>query len=324
LYNNKERDEKMKKVVVLGGGTGMSGLLEGLKYFPIDITAIITVSDSGKSTGRLREEFSTPAVGDTRKVLSNLSSLPKEIKELFEYRFTTYSDLDGHAIGNLFLTAAYNKTKSLKKAIEYMSQILNVKHTVLPLSEDCLTLMGESVDGEIIEGEENITYSHKKYKRIFYKEEPHILPEVKDAISKADLIIFSMGSLYTSIMPHLIAKEMQESIAKTQAKKMYICNAMTQPGETDDFGVSDHITILEEYIGKNQLDVVVASNTVIGKEILEKYRAKEQKEPVFIDYAKLQKHNVELIETDLLTTEDGTIKHDSMKLSSIIFSYLMR
>ena len=319
-----ERDDEMKKVVILGGGTGMSSLLKGLKYFPVDITAIITVSDSGRSTGRLREEFSTPAVGDTRKVLCNLSLLPDEIKELLEYRFDTYSDLDGHPIGNLILTAALTKTGSLTKAIEYMSKLLDVKHTVLPLSEDCLTLMGETIEGEIIEGEEQITKSHKKYKRIFYKEKVHVLKEVIEKINTADLIIFSMGSLYTSIAPHLICPEVQIAIQNSPAKKMYICNAMTQPGETDNFGVSNHIIALEQYIGKNNIDVVIASNSKINQEILEKYKTSEQKDPVKIDYENLKKCQTEIIEADLLTTEDGTIKHNNMKLSSIIFSYLMR
>lgn len=302
----------------------MSSLLKGLKYFPVEITAVITVSDSGRSTGRLREEFSTPAVGDIRQVLSNLSLLPDEIKDVFEYRFKTYSDLNGHSVGNLMLTAMLSKVGNLKTAIEYMSKILDVKHKVLPLSEDSLTLMGETTDGSIIEGEENITKSLKKYKRIFYKETPHVLKDVIDAIYDSDLIIFSMGSLYTSLMPHLICKDIQKAINSSPAKKIYICNAMTQPGETDNFGVSDHIKVIEQYIGKNSIDAVVASNTIVSEEIIEKYKTEEQKDQVKIDYTKINKLGTELIEADLFTTEDGTIKHDAMKLSSIIFSYLMR
>ena len=159
---------KKKKIVVLGGGTGTSTILKGLKYFPVDITAVITVSDDGKSTGRLRKEFYTPAVGDIRHVLSNLSTLPDEVKDIMEYRMSTYSDLNGHAMGNLILTSLYKETGSLKKSIEYMSKLLRVEHTVLPLSEDYLTLMGETDDGEIIEGEEEITLARKHYKKLFY------------------------------------------------------------------------------------------------------------------------------------------------------------
>ena len=313
-----------KKIVVFGGGTGLSSLLTGLKDFPVEITAVITVSDNGRSTGKLREEFSTPAVGDIRKVLTNLSDLPEEIKSIMEYRFETYSDLDGHPLGNLVLTAMLNKTKNLKKSIEYLSKLLDVKHKVLPLSEDYLTLMGETYDGKIIEGEANLTKAHTKYKKIFYKETPHVEKDVLAAVKEADLIILSRGSLYTSILPHLLCKQIIEAINTSQAKVMYLCNAMTQPGETDNFGVSDHIDILEKYLGTNSIDVVVASNTKLDSKILEKYETEEQKDPVVIDYENLKNRKLEIIESDLLTTKDNTIRHNSLKLSSIIFSYLMR
>ena len=318
--------QKNKKVVILGGGTGTSFVLRGLKYFPVDITAVITVSDNGSSTGRLRKEFSTPAVGDIRKVLSSLSTLPDEVRDVMEYRLSTYSELNGHALGNLVLTSLIRETGSLQKSIQYLSKILDVKHKVLPLSEDSLTLMGETTEGDVIEGEEEITKANMKYKKFFYKEEPHILPEVFDAIKSADLIIFSIGSLYTSVMPHIICKDVVEAIRKrkSKAKVMYICNAMTQPGETDGFGVSDHVNVLEQYLGENAIDVVVASNTTIPKKMLEKYETEEQKDQVPIDYENIKKAKYELIEDDLLTTSDGTIKHNSLKLSSVIFSYLMR
>ena len=158
-----------KKVVIFGGGTGTSYVLKGLKYFPIDITAVISVSDDGSSTGRLRKEFSTPAVGDIRKVLSNLSTLPDEVRDVMEYRLsacTAGSELNGHALGNLVLTSLIKETGSLKTSIEYLSKILRVEHRVLPVSEDCLTLMGETVDGKIIEGEEEITKANAKYENI--------------------------------------------------------------------------------------------------------------------------------------------------------------
>lgn len=315
---------KNKKVVLLGGGTGTSFVVRGLKYFPIDLTAVISVSDDGSSTGRLRKEFSTPAVGDIRKVLSNLSTLPDEVKGVMEYRLSTYSDLNGHALGNLVLTSLIKETGSLKTSIEYLSKILAVKQKVLPLSEDYLTLMGETVDGDVVEGEEEITKAGKHFKKFFYKEEPKVLPEVIQAIKEADLIILSLGSLYTSVLPNIICKEVQDAIKKAKGKKMYICNAMTQPGETEGFGVSDHVNILEQYLGKGTIDVVIASNTVVSKTMLKKYETEEQKEQVPIDYENIKKGRYELIEDDLLTTVDGTLKHNSMKLSADIFSYLMR
>lgn len=313
-----------KKVVVLGGGTGISYLLRGLKDFPVDITAIITVSDNGSSTGKLRKEFNIPAVGDIRKVITSLSGIDDPIKKMMSYRFSTSSDLNGHAVGNLILTSMLEITGSLKESINCLSKLLDVKHRVLPISEDSnLILMGVEEDGTIVEGEEQITKAHRKFERICYKEEPKVLPEVVDAIKDADLIIFSMGSLFTSILPNIICKQVKEAINDSKAPLMYLCNAVTQPGETDNFTVSDHVKMLNSYLDRN-IDVVIASNTKISKEMAKKYETEEQKEPVEIDYENIEKVGVELIEGDLLTIDDNTLKHDSLKLSSLIFSYLMR
>lgn len=312
-----------KKVVVLGGGTGMSHLLRGLKDFPVDITAIITVADNGKSTGKLREEFSTPAVGDIRKVLTNLSPLPPEIKEIMEYRFDTYSDLDGHPIGNLLLTAMLNETKSLKKSIENLSKLLDIKHKVLPLSEDYLTLQAETIEGKIITGQAQIMKSYKKFKKIYYQQKPHVRKEVLQSIKEADLIILSMGSLYTSILPHLICKDLVKAIDQAKAPIMYLCNIMNQPGETEENLVSHYVSVINRYLGKRKINIVVANHKEISKKMIENYE-KERKEPVRIDHQALKKIGVELIEDDLITVEDGTIKHNGLKISSMIFSYLMR
>lgn len=314
-----------KKVVVMGGGTGISYLLKGLKDFPVDITAVITVSDNGRSTGKLRREFHTPAVGDIRKVITNLSQIDEPIKEMMSYRFKTSSDLDGHAVGNLILTAMLDITGSLKDSIASLSKLLDVRHTVLPISEDSnLTLMGLDVDGNIIEGEEEITKSRRKFERIFYKNEPQVLPEVLTALKEADLIIFSMGSLYTSILPNIICKEVKETLNTAKAPIMYLCNIVTQPGETDNFTVSDHVKLLNRYLDEKKVNVVVASNTKVDDAMAKRYETEEQKDPVLIDYEELDKIGVELIEDDLITIDDNTLKHNSLKLSSLIFSYLMR
>ena len=315
-----------KKVVVFGGGTGISYLLKGLKDFPVDITAVITVSDNGRSTGKLREEFHIPAVGDIRKVITNLSQIDKPIKEMMSYRFNTSSDLDGHALGNLILTAMLDITGSLKDSIKHLSKLLDVRHTVLPISEDSnLTLMGLDVEGNIIEGEEQITKAPNKIEKIFYKEEPKVVPEVLEAVRKADLIIFSMGSLYTSVLPNIICKEVKNELSKAKAPIMYLSNIVTQPGETDGFMVSDHIKLFNRYLENKKVEVVVASNTPISEKIAKKYENEEQKDPVLIDYEELERMGVELIEDDLVIVDkDNTLKHNSLKLSSIIFSYLMR
>ena len=314
-----------KKVVVLGGGTGISYLLKGLKNFPIDITAVITVSDNGRSTGRLREEFHTPAVGDIRKVITSLSEIDEPIKKMMSYRFSTSSDLDGHALGNLILTAMLDVTGSLKDSIASLSKLLDVRHKVLPISEDSsLTLMGKDKEGNVIEGEHQITHAKRQFEKIYYKEEPKVLPEVLDSIKEADLIIFSMGSLYTSILPNVICQEVKEALTKTKAPIMYLCNAVTQPGETDKFTVSDHVELINRYLETKKLDAVIASNTKIDSEIAKKYETEEQKDPVLIDHDRLKELNVELIEDDLIVVEDNILRHNSLKLSSLIFSYLMR
>lgn len=314
-----------KKVVVMGGGTGISYLLKGLKDFPVDITAVITVSDNGRSTGKLRKEFHTPAVGDIRKVITSLSGIDEPIKKMMSYRFNTFSDLDGHAVGNLILTSMLDITGSLKDSIASLSKLLDVRHTVLPISEDSnLTLMGKDLEGNIIEGEEEITMARRQFEKIYYKEEPKVLPEVLTALKEADLIIFSMGSLYTSVLPNVMCKEVKAVLKEAKAPIMYLCNVVTQPGETDDFTVSDHVKLLNRYLDNKKVDAVIASNTKLDKEIAKKYETEEQKEPVIIDYEELEKVGVELIEDDLIIVEDNILRHNSLKLSSLIFSYLMR
>lgn len=314
-----------KKVVVFGGGTGLSTLLKGLKDFPVDITAIITVSDNGRSTGRLRQEFNTPAVGDIRKVISNLSDTDEDIKKMLEYRFKTSSDLNGHAVGNLILTSMLDITGSLKESIKHLSKLLDVRHTVLPISEDNnITLMATTKEGNIVEGECEITETNETIDHIFYKEEPKVLDEVIDAVKESDLIILSMGSLYTSLLPNIICRKVLDAIDKSNSPIMYICNAMTQPGETDDFTVGDHIELINNYLNKRKIDVVIASNSKIDEKIVKKYLSEEQKDPVSIDKEKLEKLNVELIESDIFKVEEEHLRHDSIKLASLIMFYLMR
>ena len=172
--------------------------------------------------------------------------------------------------------------------------------------------------------EEEITMARRQFEKIYYKEEPKVLPEVLTALKEADLIIFSMGSLYTSVLPNVMCKEVKAVLKEAKAPIMYLCNVVTQPGETDDFTVSDHVKLLNRYLDKKKVDAVIASNTKLDKEIAKKYETEEQKEPVIIDYEELEKVGVELIEDDLIIVEDNILRHNSLKLSSLIFSYLMR
>lgn len=314
-----------KKVVVLGGGTGMSNLLRGLKQYPLDITAIVTVCDDGKSTGILREEFNIPAVGDIRRVLVSLSETEPLVMKLFNYRFNTTSDLDGHTVGNLLLTAASEITGNLSDGIEALSKVMNLKGKVVPLTEDNVTLIGELIDGTVIEGEHNITEKKGKIKKVYYKEKAIPTKEALKAIKEADLILLSMGSLFTSIIPNLLIEEVVSEIEKSKAKIMYVCNMMTQPGETDNYKISDHIKKLNEYLGKRKVDIVLANTGIIDKKMAEFYETQEQKDPVIYDEEEINKLDIEVINDDFTyVTDNNLLRHDNIKVGFHIFYYLMK
>ena len=315
----------MKKVVVLGGGTGMSNLLSGLKQYPLDITAIVTVCDDGSSTGILREEFSIPAVGDIRRVIVALSETEPLVMDLFNYRFKTTSDLDGHTVGNLLLTASSEITGNLSDGIEALSKVLNLKGKVVPLTEDNVTLMADMEDGITIEGEHNITAHKGKIKKVYYKEKAVPTKEALSAIKNADLIILSMGSLFTSVIPNLLIEEVVKEIEKSKARIMYVCNMMTQPGETDNYKVSDHIKKLNEYLGNRHVDIVLANTGKIDEKMAKFYETEEQKDPVIFDLENIKKCNVEIIEDDLTyITKNNLLRHDNIKLGFHIFYYLIK
>lgn len=312
-----------KKVVVLGGGTGSSTLLRGLKEFPVDLTAIVSVCDDGSSTGVLREEFSIPAVGDIRRVLVALSETEPLVMELFNYRFNTTSDLDGHTVGNLLLTASSEITGNLSEGIEALSKVFNLKGKVVPLTEDNVVLMGEMADGSVVEGEHNITMNTQHIKRVFYKEEPVPTKDAIRALEEADLIILSMGSVFTSIIPNLICNEIVDVIDRSKGKIMYVCNMVTQPGETEGFTVSDHVKLLNQYLGKRKIDVVIANDGAIDEEMARRYESLEQKDPVKLDREEVEKLTERIISSDYVTVKNHLLRHDVMKLSMHIFGYLL-
>lgn len=311
------------KVVVLGGGTGSSTLLRGLKEFPIDLTAIVSVCDDGNSTGVLREEFNIPAVGDIRRVLVALSETEPLVMELFNYRFRTTSDLDGHTVGNLLLTASSEITGNLSDGIEALSKVFNLKGKVVPLTEDNVVLMGEMEDGSIVEGEHHITQNKNKIMRVYYKEEPVPTKAAVKALEDADLIILSMGSVFTSIIPNLICEDIREAIDRSKGKVMYVCNMMTQPGETDKFKVSDHIKLLNQYLGKRKIDVVVANDGEIDDDMAKRYESLEQKDPVELDKEETGNLVDRVICDDYVTLKNNLLRHNVMKLSMHIFGYLL-
>ena len=310
----------MKKVTIFGGGTGMSTLLKGLKEFPLDITSVVSVCDDGKSTGKLRKEFNIPAMGDIRRVMISLSETEPLMEKLLNYRFSSNSELNEHTVGNLLLTAGTQITGNLSDGIKSISKVLNLKGKVIPFSEDNIVLSAIMEDGSIVNGEHYITESPLKIKKVYYEKEPEICDEVFDSIDESDLIILSMGSLYTSIIPNLLNKKIIEKLDKTSAKIMYVCNMVTQPGETDDFKVSDHLKVLNSYLGTHKIDIVVANTGSIDKEVAEKYSTLEQKDPVLFDEENI---DCNTILNNYVTINDGVIRHNVEKLSLDIYSYLV-
>ncbi len=312
------------KVVVFGGGTGMSHLIKGLKLFPLDITTIVSVCDDGKSTGRLRNEFHIPAVGDIRRILVALSETEPLVEQLLNYRFNTTSDLNGHTVGNLLLTAATNITGNMSDGIEALGKVLNLKGRVLPLTEDYVVLMALMDDGSIVEGEHLITESNKKIQKVFYKDKTVINDNVIKSIKEADLIILSMGSLYTSIIPNLLSKDIINEIDNSHAKIVYTCNLMTQPGETDDFMVSDHLKVLNGYLGKRKIDIVIANKGIIDKSVAELYADLEQKDPVILDSKEVRRLGTKIMSDDFAILENNVLRHDTLKLGFNIFSIILK
>ncbi len=309
-----------KKVVVFGGGTGMSYLLRGLKQYPLDITAVVSVCDDGGSTGILRDEFNMLAVGDIRKVLIALSKKEGDFENLLNYRFSSPGTLNKHTVGNILLAAATNITGSVQQGIGILSKVLNLNGKVMPFTEDKVTLVGEMEDGSIVRGEHYITECPKKIKRVYYEEEPKISNELIDEILHADIILLSMGSLFTSVIPTLLSKKIRNAITQSKAKVVYSCNLFTQPGETDGYTVSDHIKTLNTYLGKKKVECVIANSEKISGALADKYATEEQKDPVILDRDEIKKLCKEALIDDLVIIENNVFRHDYFKLGYLIFS----
>lgn len=313
---------KQPRIVIIGGGTGLPVLLRGIKRFPVDITAIVTVADDGGSSGRLREDFRIPPPGDIRNVLAALSEVEPLIEELFQHRFETNGDLSGHSLGNLMLAAMTNITGNFARAVHELSRVLNVKGRVLPSANQSVILHAEMEDGVIIHGESKIPAYGKRIKRVFLTPE-HIfpLPETIQAIREADLIVIGPGSLYTSILPNLLVPKVGEEVVKSKAEKVYICNLMTQKGETTGFSASDHIKAIFDHIQPNSIQKIIVNNGQIPDYVKLRYKG-EYADPVLIDRDKLEELGVEVIADSIATLTDGVLRHDTQRLSQLIFNLL--
>ena len=315
----KENNEA--KVVVIGGGTGLSTMLRGLKQYTSHITAIVTVGDDGGGSGKLREDLGMLPPGDIRNCILALADTEPLMEDLLQYRFTEGS-LKGQCFGNLFLAAMAGISENFEDAVQKMSSVLAVKGKVLPVTLDDMKLIAELENGEIIEGESKIPSEvivrNTRIKKIAIKPiDAKPLEEAIKAINNADVIIMGPGSLYTSIIPNLLVKGIPEAICKSPAKKVYISNVMTQPGETDGFKVSNHLKVLMDYGVAENIDYVIANNGIIPPDIKEKY-AKENAELVVLDYENISNLNVNVIEANLIKITKRYVKHNAEKLAELI------
>ena len=309
------------KVVVIGGGTGLSTMLRGLKKYTSHITAIVTVGDDGGGSGKIREDLGMLPPGDIRNCILALADTEPLMEDLLQYRFTEGS-LKGQCFGNLFLAAMAGISENFEDAVQKMSSVLAVKGKVLPVTLDDMKLVAELENGEIIEGESKIPSEvivrNTRIKKIAIKPiDAKPLEEAIKAINNADVIIMGPGSLYTSIIPNLLVKGIPEAICKSPAKKVYISNVMTQPGETDGFKVSNHLKVLMDYGVAENIDYVIANNGIIPPDIKEKY-AKENAELVVLDYENISNLNVNVIEADLIKITKRYVKHNAEKLAELI------
>lgn len=310
-----------KKVVVIGGGHGQSTICRGIKYIPnLDITAIVTVADDGGSTGRLRRQFHIPAMGDIRNVMVALSTSETLMSSLMNYRFDDpdgdEKDIAGHNLGNLILTALTQQCGSFLEAIQTIGSVLNVKGKIIPATTQVISLYAVMEDNVIVKGEANIPDRSNHIRKVFYDELVHATPEAIQAIKEADLIIYGIGSVYTSILPNVIIPEIQEALDQTKAKRVYFCNAMTQPGETDGYCMEDHVQALKRHGAP--VDATVIANDVIPEELIRRYYD-EGSTPVYVRDAT---HDYDVIRTSLLSFEEKYIRHDASKIQDTIAKLL--
>jgi len=315
--------ERGPKVVAIGGGQGLSHLLLGLKEYTGNLTAIVTVADSGGSSGRLRQEFNIVAPGDIRNCLVALADAPALMGELFQYRFAEGDGLKGHNFGNLFLTAMVQITKGdFKKAVEESSKVLAIRGKVIPSTVGNVHLVAEYMDGSKTKGEAKIPQANAPIKRLTLSPED-VMPtdDALTAIAQADIIVMGPGSLYTSILPNLIIKGFTEAIVASSAYKIYVCNVMTQQGETDGFSASDHVRVLLEHTGPKLVDACLINDAVVSnEEALNRYR-NENAYPVAADADRIKAMGIKVISTDLLSVADY-VRHDSKKLTQALIKLI--
>ncbi|TMV50952.1 YvcK family protein [Paenibacillus mesophilus] len=314
--DNNETD--LPRIVVIGGGTGLSVMLRGLKEKPLDITAIVTVADDGGSSGVLRSELQIPPPGDIRNVLIALADVEPLLSQMLQHRFSSGAGLAGHSLGNLILAAMKDITGDFVAGVKALSRVLAVRGRVLPASDHQIILKAEMIDGSIVEGESNIPKAGGKIKRVFIEPaDVSPLDEAVEAIREADAILIGPGSLYTSILPNLLVPKLAETIMQSEAVKIFVCNVMTQPGETDNFTVSDHLQAVYDHVGYHMFDYVIVNNGEIPPQVQSKY-AEQGAKAVHLDMDEVTKLGYKVI-ADRLVLFRTYLRHDAERLSHHIF-----
>lgn len=312
--------KKNKKVVVIGGGTGLSVLLRGLKKFPVDITAIVTVADDGGSSGRIRQEMHLPPPGDVRNVLVALAEVEPLVEQLLQHRFENGVGLTGHSLGNLLLAAMTSITGDFAKGISEISKVLNVRGKVIPAANESVVLHAEMTDGSIVRGESKIPLAGKQIKRVFLTPQKiRPLNESIEAIHEADIIIIGPGSLYTSVLPNLLVPGISDAIREAKAKKVYICNIMTQEGETTNYTATEHVQAIIDHCGVGIVEYIVVNDEKIPLSFLKAY-AQENAMPVDYDGQQLQNLGLRVITGPFITYHDGMIRHNALRVSEVILN----
>jgi len=310
------------KIVVIGGGTGLSTLLRGLKTYSANITAIVTVADDGGSSGRLRQEFGVLPPGDIRNCLAALADEEKLLTELFQYRFKAGDGLMGHSFGNLFLTAMSDITGDLEQAVAASSKVLAVRGQVLPATLSDVRLWAELVDGRRIEGESSISEAGGSIVKIgCIPANPPALPAAIKAINEADYIIIGPGSLYTSLIPNLLVPQIADAIAASVAPRIYVCNIMTQPGETQGYTVSDHIRAIDAACGRQLFDAVLVHKKSPSAHSLIRY-AQQNSHPVFLDREAVSNLGRRIVLANILFEDDiGCVRHNPQRLARVLLRW---
>ena len=328
MSNNSHERIRAARVVAIGGGTGLSTVLRGLKEYvarrpekkrrPIaDLAAVVTVMDDGGSSGRLRREYSVLPPGDIRNCMVALSKDEHLLTHLFQYRFPGNGALGGHSFGNLFLTALTNVTGDFSEAIRVSSQVLAIRGRIFPSTEQNVTLEAELEDGSIVSGESSISKSQKRIRSVrLVPRRVRPFPEVLKAIREADLLLVGPGSLYTSIIPNLLIEGVVDAIARSSATCVYIANLMTQPGETQHYSVADHVRAIYEHARRKIFDFVIINRTSVAPRLLRRYAA-QGAEPVAPSYGELEDIGLKYVVGDL-ARQDGVVRHDQTRLSRIL------